>query len=188
MTIARPTDNDDLSHISADLRPLAVHIDYIDVDPNNANENHDKEGLDTSIDEFGQDEPLLANLIDGRLVSISGSGRLERFRARGWQWIAVTVVEYDEHQHMQRAHNANRLVRSSEMNAIKLGEQLKLLEDTGKDSMLSGFSPAALNNALALAAMAQEDGQPPSLDKLKEQYGEPEARQEFLELVRMSNG
>ena len=82
-----------LDYIVKGLRPLAVPIDSIELDPRNAR-THDDANLRSirgSLVKFGQREPLVVNKTNKQVEA--GNGRLIVARELGWTHIAVVWVE-----------------------------------------------------------------------------------------------
>lgn len=83
----------DLSHIAESLRPLAVPLDTLVPDPNNAR-THGKKNLDAiraSLMKFGQVKPLAVRRSD--MTVIAGNGRLSVAKSLGWSHVAVVLMD-----------------------------------------------------------------------------------------------
>jgi len=86
----------ELGHIAADLRPLAVSIEELTADPQNAR-THDEPNIAAtaaSLGEFGQLKPIVVNRRNSQVVA--GNGTLAAARGLGWKHLAVVWVEQDE--------------------------------------------------------------------------------------------
>lgn len=86
----------DLSHIVEQLRPLAVPIDTLILDPENAR-IHPERNLDEirkSLKKFGQRLPLVVQA-DGMIVR-AGNARLTVARELGWTHIAAVICDDDD--------------------------------------------------------------------------------------------
>lgn len=84
-----------LDYIVEGLRPLAVPIESIELDPRNAR-THDDANLRSirgSLVKFGQREPLVVNKTNNQVEA--GNGRLIVARDLGWTHVAVVWVEDD---------------------------------------------------------------------------------------------
>ena len=87
--------SEDLSYITEDLRPLAVEIDSVHLDPANVR-LHDDENLAAikgSLARFGQRKPIVVNR-DGNVIE-AGNGTWKAAKALGWPKIAAVFVEDD---------------------------------------------------------------------------------------------
>jgi DNA modification methylase len=88
-----PIPESQLQHIVPQLRALAVPIDALVLDPNNARK-HDRRNLDTiraSLERFGQRLPIVVQRT-GNVVR-AGNGRVTAARELGWKHIAAVVVD-----------------------------------------------------------------------------------------------
>src|SRR5262245_33384886 len=89
---ALPAEHNDLSHIVPDLRHLALNIDLLKDDPENAN-IHPPDNIsviEQSMREFGQDQPVVVQLPE--YIVRKGNGRLVAARNLGWRYIAAVKV------------------------------------------------------------------------------------------------
>lgn len=84
----------DLSHITHDLRPLAVPVDAVHLDPVNARTGHAVDRIAGSLDQYGQRAAIVANRRQGGKIE-KGNGTYQAARQLGWQYIAVVWVEDD---------------------------------------------------------------------------------------------
>ena len=85
----------DLSHIAESLRPLAVPIDSLTLDPANAR-LHDIKNLDAisgSLTVYGQQKPVVVRRETG--VVVAGNGTVAAARALGWTHLAAVVSDMD---------------------------------------------------------------------------------------------
>lgn len=85
---------EELSHIAKDLWGLAVPIESVHVDPNNARTGHAVGRIAASLEEFGQRKPIVANRAEGGKVE-AGNGTLAAALKLGWKKVAVVWVEDD---------------------------------------------------------------------------------------------
>lgn len=84
---------DPLQHIVPGLRPLAIEVSQLVLDPNNARK-HDERNLATirdSLSRFGQRAPIIVQK-QGMVVR-AGNGRVMASRQLGWTQIAAVVVD-----------------------------------------------------------------------------------------------
>ena len=82
-----------LDYIVKGLRPLAVPIESLELDPRNARTHDDANlrSISGSLAKFGQREPLVVNKTNNQVEA--GNGRLIVARELGWTHIAVVWVE-----------------------------------------------------------------------------------------------
>jgi hypothetical protein len=131
---APPPDAVDAPYIIPALRPLAVRLADLNLDPDNAR-LHPPESVDAirrSLAELGQHRAAVVQR-DGMRVRV-GNGMVLAARQLGWEWIAAAVVDEDDVAATARSIADN-----------KVGE-------------LSQFDPAALAKAAALV-LSGTDGQ-----------------------------
>lgn len=145
----------DLNHIHPALRGLAISLDLLTPDQDNAN-IHDQasiEAIKSSFTRFGQDVPLVVQR-QGMIVR-KGNGRLTAARGLGWSHIAALIVEESDVEAAARAIADNQTGRLSRWDPTRLGKAIEALakhEDktlaastgfTAEDiARLAGFSEA----------------------------------------------
>ena len=84
-----------LSHIVDALRPLAVPIETLKLDPQNAR-RHDEANLQAiaaSLDRYGQRKPVVVNRRSGQIEA--GNGTLLAAKQLGWIHLAAVYVQDD---------------------------------------------------------------------------------------------
>lgn len=86
--------NPSLAHIAKDLRPLAVPIESVHLDPANARTGHAVDRIAGSLDQYGQRGAIVANRAQGGKIE-KGNGTYQAARQLGWTHIAVVWVEDD---------------------------------------------------------------------------------------------
>lgn len=172
----------DLSHIALALRPLAVPIDTLVPDPENARLHPDDnlDAIQRSLEKFGQDQPLVVQR-QGMIVR-KGNGRLKAAQMLGWDYIAVVIVDEDNIDAAARAIADNRsaeLAKWDERVLLKTMDAWRAAKPEARTTDL-GFREDAL---AAMAAKLREaptgsEGPIPVPDDLtrpegryKEQYG-----------------
>lgn len=152
--------DNDLAHIAEGLRPLAVSLADLKIDPQNAMTHPDR-NLDTirkSLERWGQRAPLIVR--KETMVVEAGNGRLQAMRQLGWNQGAAIMVDDSEVEARQFALVDNQ----SGLLAVWDYEQLsKTLEDLSGDvdpteMMDLGFSDDELEVLLAA------DWTPPAVD------------------------
>jgi len=87
--------SEDLNYIIEALRPLAVDIDSVQLDPVNVR-LHDDENIAAikgSLARFGQRKPIVVNR-EGNIIE-AGNGTWKAAKALGWPKIAAVFVEDD---------------------------------------------------------------------------------------------
>lgn len=102
----------DLDYIVPQLRPLAVEVGDLSLDPNNANEHNERsiEAIKSSLREFKQRKPIVVRREPetGVLVAVeAGNGTLTAARALGWSHVAAVIVEESEIR--GKAHEAHEV-------------------------------------------------------------------------------
>lgn len=85
----------DLAHITEQLRPLAVPMDALKLDPQNGR-THDEDNvraIGASLKEFGQLKPIVVNRDTATILA--GNGTYRAAERLGWTHLAVVYVEHD---------------------------------------------------------------------------------------------
>lgn len=147
---ASPVDSNNLDHITPRLRPLAVPMDSLTLDPTNARK-HDRKNLDAikgSLGRFGQRVPLVVNSRTN--IIEKGNGTFLAARERGWTHIAVVDVDDDPLDAAGYAIADNRTGELAEWDYGALGPQLEALNEAGFELGGIGFDVPDLDEALAL--------------------------------------
>jgi ParB-like chromosome segregation protein Spo0J len=124
-----------LEHIAEGLRTLAVPIDGLAVDDNNARSHNDRNlsAIKTSLTRFGQRQPLVVQK-QGMVVR-AGNGRLAIAKELGWTHVAAIVVDENDAEAAAYALADNR---SGELAEWDLGTLATTLEHL--DVALPDFS------------------------------------------------
>lgn len=128
-------DDADLSYIEENLRYLAVPLDVLVPDPQNAN-IHDEESIRVIKGSFGlfeQHKPLVANLKGGVPIVRIGNGSLEALRKLGRIYVAVVFTEENEVKATGRAIADNQTARYAQYDPELMGAQLEALKTEGMD-------------------------------------------------------
>lgn len=115
----------DLSHIAAGLRPLAVPIASLNLDPANARLHPDKnlDAIRSSLRRFGQRMPIVVQK-DGMVVR-AGNGRVTAARDLGWTHIAAVVVDEKNVDAVAFAIADNRTAELAEWDEEALANLIK---------------------------------------------------------------
>lgn len=109
------------------LKPFAVPIDSVYCDTENANTEHDIEGIMQSLKDLGQDTPLVCRKSDN--VICSGNGRLIAAKRLGWTEVAAVFVDDDKAAFIKRAVAHNLLNRKSHFDDSVLKSLLSSLDE-----------------------------------------------------------
>lgn len=125
-----------LAHITPALRALAVPIEQLTLDPDNANE-HSNENLNDitgSINEFGQVKPVV---VDKDGIVRAGNGTVRAMMSKGYEYIAaVRDDSLDGLRARAYAIIDNKAARSSKFNRDILNNQFVEV-NRAKPSLLS---------------------------------------------------
>lgn len=149
----------DLSYIVEDLRQLAVPLEEIRVDPNNARFHPQRsiDGIVASLKRFGQRKPIVVNR--NGMATEAGNGTLMAARSLGWTHIAVVRVNDDKQTATAYALVDNRSAELSEWDPVALREQAAELRGGEFDPTTLGWSDDEING-LFEDAKPVVDGKP----------------------------
>lgn len=131
---------EDVAHISEDLRPLAVPVSALKLDPRNARLHNQRnlEAIKASLSTFTQRKNLVVRK-DGTVIA--GNGTLEVAQVMGWKWIAAVVVDDDDVTASAYALADNKTGELSEWDVDVLGDLLKEIKATDEDLLSTvGFT------------------------------------------------
>lgn len=160
----------DLSYIAEPLRPLAVPIGDLNLDPNNARD-HPEENLDhikSSLAKFGQRKPIVVQKKDTGHVIRAGNGTFQAAKNMRWTHIAATVLEEDDITATAYALADNKTAETSIWNEENLKLSINNLIDTDYNMLDFGFDPEQLKDLLDSPGDPEPDGDPedvPDIDK-----------------------
>ena len=134
-------------YILESLRPLAVPVDTLKPDPDNARK-HNRRNLDTiktSFERFGQAKPIAVRRVDN--VVLCGNGRLQVAKELGWTHIAVVLLDGTSSELKAFALIDNQSADLAEWDEAALSDILSSIAQTD-DTLLHGigFSDAELAN------------------------------------------
>ncbi len=142
----------DLSHIIEALRPFAVPVGSLKIDPANARK-HDKTNLAAiraSLEAFGQRLPLIVRK-DGMVVEV-GNGRLMVAKRMKWKHIAALVVDEPEEIAAAFAIADNRTAELATWDRTTLEHTLAALaRHDAQLAMATGFTGNELEAMIAAA-------------------------------------
>lgn len=155
--VATKTVGDPLGRIAEQLRPLAVPVEKLIYDPDNARKHPEANmrALKTSLNQYGQVKPVVALKDMG--VVLAGNGTLQAARELGWTHLAVVYVQMDETEARGFAIADNRTAELAEWDFQKLAESLRVLQDQLVDLEQHGWS------AHHLEPLLQADWSPPAV-------------------------
>jgi hypothetical protein len=144
-----------IPYIAPSLRALAVPIDSIFTDPDNAR-THPEDNMTAikkSLQRFGQDQPLVVQK-QGMIVR-KGNGRLEAAKQLGWKFVAVVIVDEDDIDAAARAIADNRSAELAQWDErVLVATMAKWRDMTGQKTTELGFTEDQLS------AIAARLGQP----------------------------
>lgn len=120
--------------ISPLLLPLAVPLDSLTLDPNNARlhpeESH--EVLKASYLKYGQKKCIVVNREARGLIVVAGNGTVAALRELGWTHVAANVEEMDVGEAMSYGLDDNRTAEASRWDMKALAATEALLADMGE--------------------------------------------------------
>jgi len=119
----------DLSYIIEGLRPLAVPIDSVVVDPANAmgHPDENREAIQGSLAKYGQRKPIVVN-VNGNVIE-AGNGTWQAAKALGWAHIAAVFVDDDPTTATGYAIADNRTAQLAAWDWEVLAETLDHIDD-----------------------------------------------------------
>jgi len=141
--------NSPLSHIAEDFRPLAVPVEVLEVDPQNARRHSVKNvlAITESLKRFGQRRPIVVNRRNQQIEA--GHGLLEAaVDILKWTHVAVVWVDDDPHDQTGFAIADNRTAELADWDTDRL---LSLLSDLSEEDGLADFGE--FSDALLLAEL-----------------------------------
>lgn len=139
----------DTSWIVESLRPLAVPIESLALDPENVRSHpvRNMAAVVSSLKRYGQRKPVVVNRVTGFIEA--GNGTLEAARELGKDCLAVVYVEDDPETAMGYAIADNRTADLAEWNWQALGGQLQELLDNDFPVGELGWEPYEYEPLLA---------------------------------------
>lgn len=123
----------ELDWIAADLRPLAVAIGDLKLDPRNARSHSEQNllAIERSLREFGQLKPIVVHR-ESKTVE-AGNGLLTAARRLGWSHLAVVWVEHDGTAQRGFSIADNRTAELADWDDAILGDLIGQLEGDAPD-------------------------------------------------------
>lgn len=152
------TDQPDLSHIIEDLRPLAVHIGTLTLDPENARRHPDPnlEAIKDSLLRFGQRKPVVVQAETG--VIEAGNGTVVAAQALGWTHVAAVTIRDDAETARAFGLADNRTAELADWDWQRLAESMERLDGTPFDAVSLGWSEAEVADIMRRAEQAGGTG------------------------------
>ncbi len=140
------------SHIIEGLRALAVEVDSLVADPDNAR-RHSRKNIDAikaSFAQFGQVKPIAVRRSDR--VILAGNGRLVAAQELGWGVIAAVMMDGTDEQLRAFALADNKTSDLAEWDDLKLAETMAELHAADFDVASLGFSEKELADMIDASA------------------------------------
>lgn len=137
----------DIAYIAEALRPLAVPIDSLNLDPANVRQHGEKNmsAIAASLARWGQRSPVIVQR-EGMVVR-AGNGRVMAARSLGWKHIAALIVDESSVEATAFAIADNRTAELAEWDSEGLAS---LLQSMDKDMQeVAGYSKEDLDGLLA---------------------------------------
>lgn len=159
----KPTDSD-LAHIVEPLRHLAIPIDDLVLDPENAREHpaQNLAAIGASLETFQQRKNIVVRR--STMTVEAGNGLLTQVRAAGKRYVAAVMLDDDEDTATAYALADNRTAELARWNN-RLPGQLKQLEAAGWEPKSLGWTPQQLRAAGGEQQATTEDEVPERPDK-----------------------
>ena len=151
-----------MERIIDDLSSLATPMDTLLLDPANARTGHDIDAICASLTKFGQRTPLVVN--KNTNIILKGNGTYKAAKQLGWDKIAASYVNDDNLTATQYSIADNRTGDLSVFDDATLKDLLNAMDEPLD---VPGIDEKFLNE------ITYQHDEPPSLDDLEEQYGEP---------------
>ncbi len=141
---------ENLDYIHEQLRGLAVEIDSLTPDPDNARTHNERnqEALRASLKKFGMRGTIVVQRDGDKLVIRAGNNRVEQAKALGWTHIPALIFEEADREAMAYAIADNRTADLASWDYKALTTQLQSLGDTYELDDL-GWSEAETHNLFA---------------------------------------
>jgi ParB-like chromosome segregation protein Spo0J len=153
-------------HIAAPLRRLAVPLDGLVLDPENARKHSERNlaSIEVSLRKFGQRLPIVVQR-EGGIVR-AGNGRVMVARRMGWTHIAALVIEEKDIDARAFALADNRTGELAEWDYQVLASLVGKLGEEGVDVAALGW------DAAELAQLTRADWEPPNEAEDLEAFGD----------------
>ena len=164
-------------HIAEQLRPLAVGVDQVHLDPKNTKEHGSESvaAIAASLRNFGQVKPIVANRTTREIEA--GNGTYLAALSLGWTVIAVVWVDHDPTQKRGFAIADNRSAEFARWNQAVLDELLLEVKAESGD----------LYTDLQLADLEQPPAAPVPTDAASPSPRPPEKQHTYQVVVECSD-
>lgn len=151
----RTANTPDLHYIVEELRPFAVPIDSLELDPENARAHGDENRatVAASLRDRGQTLPITVRKANRRIMT--GNCTAEEMRALGHTHVAALFFDYTEEQAIAWAIVHNRSAELAVWDYQQLAATIS--EHPDVDWEMAGFDAAELEGILAAAASEQPE-------------------------------
>jgi len=138
-----------MENIAEGLAPLAVDIDSVREDPQNARKHSSRNlaAIKKSLRTYGQRKPIVVNSETG--IIEAGNGLWRAAKALGWTRVAAAMVKDDPATAKGYALMDNQSALLADWDMPVLSELLKELDAGVFDMELTGFSEREIENLLA---------------------------------------
>jgi len=142
-------------YITESLRPLAVPLDDVHLDPANARTGHAVDQIAASLHSYKQRKPIVVNRKENNKIE-AGNGTWPAAKALGWTHIAVVFVEDDPITAVGFGIADNRLGDLSEWDLNTLDQLMRSLDE----DIVTGFIGDELEQLMVQAGLLVPDFQP----------------------------
>ena len=154
-------------YIVEPLRPLAVPIDSVHLDPANARTGHAVDRIAASLAQYKQRKPIVVNTNENNKIE-AGNGTWQAARQLGWTHIAVVFVSESASSATGYGIADNRLGDLSTWDVNTLDLLIKSLDD----EFVTGFDEGELDELIeemdAAAAANEPTDAEPQIDRAAE--------------------
>ena len=132
------------------LKPLAVDISKLTLDPANARQHSERNlvSIQNSLSRFGQRKPIVVQ--KKGMVIRAGNGTVEAAKKLGWTEVAAVIIDEDNLEATSYAIADNRTGDLSDWDYNTLSELMRELDDMDSTSLTDlGWTRDELNTFLA---------------------------------------
>lgn len=128
----------DLTYIHESLRPLAIPLALMTLDPRNHNQHSETSisRLAGSLRTYGQLKPIVVQRQADDIVIRSGNGTYQAAQSLGWTHLAAVVAEVNDATATGWAITDNQSAKYSTIDQAVLAELLKEVEFTDPELLL----------------------------------------------------
>lgn len=146
-----------LDYIVPQLRPLAVPVEDLNFDDENARKHDDKnlQAIEDSFLQFGQRMPIVVQKTG--MVVRAGNGRLMAARRIGWTHLAAVVTDDEDDMAVAFALADNRTAELAEWDSDALAAVLVQLSEADYNTESLGWSEEELEKITAQYNAGEEE-------------------------------